>query len=625
VVIIAKMRRHVTFAGRLGQNRPRFCAIFFCAAAASVALVLEHRQSHAWVSSAFRMGRNEQQHQQKQLRQQQWASELTAPSRIRPTSTGHWQPHGRGSVGMPGFQRPILNIMCCGVVAALLALSAPAWASFGSSGGAVLSTPPVQTPTLEQLEQLGQDQRSRILSNLGLQTVDKLQKDLRNSRALTEKKMSQLANQRETVKEVIEKKKKQELEVQAKIKKMEREIAELQDKRDEIRMNKDTLERQKNELDGSLITLDETQGELGNILNQAKESFKKLLSKEAEEGSEQLANLDAETTLAKEQEEQQKLDEVLEQRRKLLAALEAQPEWFAYMAAFGASVGATLIMHPVDTLKTRLVAKSKEHPDGEPSPTLSLAELPSLYDGLIGNVLKEGPSSALYLGVYETVKVQLEATPLADSNLVLVYLLAGGAGELVGSVVRAPAEAVKSRLQSGLDSSPLESLQQVSSDQGRERIVRAWGASCFRDVPAGAIQIAIFELAKVFIVSRPSIAVGVDVNSLAFEAFLGAVAGGFAAFVTTPADVITTQIITRPQPSHGSGSSTEEATAEQADPNILERFIQNYEEGGVDALFVGWKERTAYWTPAIGLFLSFYCTVRQAAIAADLFTPAILP
>merc|ERR1719410_3141494 len=130
-------------------------------------------------------------------------------------------------------------------------------------------------------------------------------------------------------------------------------------------------------------------------------------------------------------------------------------------------------MHPVDTLKTRLVARSKEHTDGEPSAMLSLAELPSLYEGLVGNLVKEGPSSALYLGVYETVKVQLEATPVAE-NLLLVYLLAGGAGELVGSVVRAPAEAVKSRLQSGRDSSVVESVQQVLSDEGRERIFRAW-------------------------------------------------------------------------------------------------------------------------------------------------------
>jgi len=513
---------------------------------------------------------------------------------------------------MPDFPRPLLNVLCCGVVAALLALGTPAWASFGSSGGAVLSAPPFQPPTLEQLEKFGQEQRSRVLSNLGLQTVDELQKDLRNSRAATEKKMNEMADQRAKVKKTIEMKKQQEVEVQDKIKSLENEIRELQKNKEEIRANKEKMERQATELNGDLVSLDATQGELGSTLSQVKDSFNKLLSNEAEEGSEQLATINAEKSLEQQKEEQLKLDEVLENRRRLLSALAAQPEWFAYLAAFGASLGATLIMHPVDTLKTRLVARSKdpEHSDGD-APMLSLEELPSLYDGLVGNLAKEGPSSALYLGVYETVRAQLLITPVG-SNLLLVYLLAGGAGELVGSVVRAPAEAVKSRLQSGLDSSPVESVQQVFGDQGRERIFRAWSASCFRDVPAGAIQIAIFEFAKVVIVDRPSIATGIDVNSLAFEALLGAAAGGFAAFLTTPADVVTTQIIT-------SASSSHRGTGGNDDPSVLDRFIQNYEEGGIDALFLGWKERTAYWTPAIGLFLSFYCSVRQFAIAQNLF------
>jgi hypothetical protein len=30
-------------------------------------------------------------------------------------------------------------------------------------------------------------------------------------------------------------------------------------------------------------------------------------------------------------------------------------------------------------------------------------------------------------------------------------------------------------------------------------------------------------------------------------------------------------------------------------------------EGGMAAVFTGWKERTIYWTPAIGIFLSIYC------------------
>ena len=71
----------------------------------------------------------------------------------------------------------------------------------------------------------------------------------------------------------------------------------------------------------------------------------------------------------------------------------------------------------------------------------------SLYDGLAPNLLKEGPPLALYLGIYEALKTALLATDALREQPVLCYLIAGAVGELIGSVVRVPAEAVKSTRQ----------------------------------------------------------------------------------------------------------------------------------------------------------------------------------
>ena len=71
----------------------------------------------------------------------------------------------------------------------------------------------------------------------------------------------------------------------------------------------------------------------------------------------------------------------------------------------------------------------------------------SLYDGLAPNLLKEGPPLALYLGIYEALKTALLATDALREEPVLCYLIAGAVGELIGSVVRVPAEAVKSTRQ----------------------------------------------------------------------------------------------------------------------------------------------------------------------------------
>ena len=71
----------------------------------------------------------------------------------------------------------------------------------------------------------------------------------------------------------------------------------------------------------------------------------------------------------------------------------------------------------------------------------------SLYDGLAPNLLKEGPPLALYLGIYEALKTALLATDALREEPVLCYLIAGAVGELIGGVVRVPAEAVKSTRQ----------------------------------------------------------------------------------------------------------------------------------------------------------------------------------
>ena len=160
------------------------------------------------------------------------------------------------------------------------------------------------------------------------------------------------------------------------------------------------------------------------------------------------------TELEKKLQRQKDLLKTLKRRKVLLDKLEAQPEWVGYAAAFFGSIASTMVMHPVDTLKTRLIKSDTEDVensgDSDPGlPVLTLESVPSLYSGLLGNIVKEGPSSALYLGVYESVKLRLVKLPVFPNPLV-VYLIAGATGELFGSVIRAPAEAVKTRVQSGV-------------------------------------------------------------------------------------------------------------------------------------------------------------------------------
>lgn len=314
-------------------------------------------------------------------------------------------------------------------------------------------------------------------------------------------------------------------------------------------------------------------------LDNLTESLKRLISEDEEEetasavdGSKTVDNTEIIQQKEAELEKARILQQQIADREKLLGTLEKQPYWFNYLAAFIGSVASTLVMHPVDTIKTRLQVKRED--DDEIN-----FNILSLYEGLSSNILKEGPPSALYLGVYESVKYGLLPVFGLQYSL-LVYLTAGAAGEMVGSIVRAPAEAIKSTIQSGLAPSFFDATGQIfGTAESRKNVIRAWSSSVWRDVPFGAIQLAIFELTKTYILNDP--AIDFDSSTLLAEAVIGAFAGGWGAFLTTPFDIITTRIITQ---------SVDE------DPlGVWEMGQTIYDKGGPLAFFVGWQARVGYW------------------------------
>jgi len=246
--------------------------------------------------------------------------------------------------------------------------------------------------------------------------------------------------------------------------------------------------------------------------------------------------------------------------------------------------------------------------EAQPDEAGGVAGLLSLYQGLPGALFKEGPPSALYLGVYEAVKVRLLASPSLGMYPILVYLIAGAMGETIGSVVRAPAENVKARVQSGADATTIAAAQHVLlTEEGRANAVRAWSASLIRDVPFGAIQLAIFEGLKSFLIESSAID-SAAVDSLASEAILGAIGGAIGALLTVPPDVITVRVL------------TQDVSQGQEPIGALEMARRVWAEEGFMGFWTGWQARAGYWAPAIGIFLSCYCSVRQLAASQGLFS-----
>ena len=158
------------------------------------------------------------------------------------------------------------------------------------------------------------------------------------------------------------------------------------------------------------------------------------------------------------------------------------------LAAFAASAVATSLLHPLDTLKTRL--QSDAYPLGASvdAPVTRQQLTSGLYKGLSANVLKEAPDAAVFLALSEELSRHLSvSSPWFASHLTVTLLLSGAIGDACGSVLRLPAEVVCKRLQTGSDC-----WQGALADTSWEAWMESWAAIVARDVPLGALQIAIY-------------------------------------------------------------------------------------------------------------------------------------
>ena len=494
-------------------------------------------------------------------------------------------------------------------VAAASVLSAsvadPALAGFGAPTGAVLS-PPVNTIRMDKLENLNNEAKKRLSGITTTGNIDILLQELYELQQL------------------------------------------------------DTEELDDVEAERALL--------LANSVKENLDTFSE--SEKASELNEQ------KTRLLNKRKEEAELVQRLVDRRVALGKLNNQTPLIVYGSALAASLIANTTMHPVDTMKVRRIAlKSRKKieeidsmdeldsgrgSEGGVSTSMSFDDsgvatmraptagknaaastsstsseqyeptmqeimgeggFMSLYDGLGPNLAKEGIPLTLYLGVYETVKLFLLGnTAYFNEHIILCYLVAGGCGELVASVIRVPAEAVKSRTQTGA-TIPEAIQSNFKSARGRENIFKTWTVAVVRDIPFGAIQIALFESLKLVLTSQEH--APFDPNSLLGEAILGACGGIAGSLSTTPLDVIVTRLIQQMESADAALDSIllsqEEGEAltpaMERNNNVdgpFEMVQKIYVQGGAGAFWSGARERVLYWGPAVAIFLSAYCRIRQS-------------
>ncbi|KAK1312354.1 hypothetical protein QJS10_CPA07g01051 [Acorus calamus] len=199
----------------------------------------------------------------------------------------------------------------------------------------------------------------------------------------------------------------------------------------------------------------------------------------------------------------------------------------------------TSLMHPVDTMKTRVQASTLSFP--ELVSKLPQIGLQGLYRGSIPAILGQFSSHGLRTGIFEASKLVLinVAPGLPDFQ---VQSISSFCSTILGTAVRIPCEVLKQRLQAGIFDNVGEAIVGTLRQDGFRGFFRGTGATLCREVPFYVAGLGLYAEAKKATQRL------LDRDLEPWETIVvGALSGGLAAVVTTPFDVMKTRMMTAPQ------------------------------------------------------------------------------
>ncbi|VVT46150.1 uncharacterized protein SAPINGB_P001071 [Magnusiomyces paraingens] len=258
-----------------------------------------------------------------------------------------------------------------------------------------------------------------------------------------------------------------------------------------------------------------------------------------------------------------------------------------------AGMSTDIAFFPIDTLKTRLQAKGGFWANGG---------WKGAYRGLGSAVVASAPGASLFFLSYESSKKILH--PYAKKHIAneeigsgLVHMISASIGEIAACSVRVPAEVIKQRAQASQFSSSVGAFKAILSNQSGEGVFRGlyrgWGSTILREIPFTAIQFPLYEYLK----KTRAKALNVESVSPAEGAIAGSIAGGFAAALTTPLDVIKTRLMLNKTPI-----------------GIITLAKNILKEDGYGAFWKGIGPRTMWISAGGAIFLGTYEVARKYAL-----------
>lgn len=231
-----------------------------------------------------------------------------------------------------------------------------------------------------------------------------------------------------------------------------------------------------------------------------------------------------------------------------------------------AAIGESL-MHPVDTVKTRMQSGGSFLSTVQESSRLSEVlkvvlkqdGLRGLYRGLPAGVAGSFATGATYFGLIELTRAYIKENH-PDLAGPASHFCAGAVGDTIGSVIYVPCEIIKQRMQiqgapkswdakmSGTsDAQYFKSFSHAArcivQQEGFKGLFTGFGSTIGRDIPFAGLMIVFYESLAGAVKSGKD---PTSVKEFAVTGFedlaIGGAAGGFSAFLTTPLDIIKTRL-----------------------------------------------------------------------------------
>ncbi|RDY06870.1 S-adenosylmethionine carrier 1, chloroplastic/mitochondrial [Mucuna pruriens] len=234
------------------------------------------------------------------------------------------------------------------------------------------------------------------------------------------------------------------------------------------------------------------------------------------------------------------------------------------------------MMHPVDTIKTRLQSQAILNGIQNQKNILQMVQsvwqvdgLKGFYRGVTPGIIGSLATGATYFGVIESTKKWIE-----DSHPSLrghwAHFIAGAIGDTLGSFVYVPCEVMKQRMQvqgtitswsslavkDGLAIKPGTQIYgyytgmfnagcSIWKSQGLKGLYAGYLSTLARDVPFAGLMVMFYESLKdvtEYVEQRWISSPNLHRNNSVEGLVLGGLAGGLSAYLTTPLDVVKTRL-----------------------------------------------------------------------------------